>query len=567
MLSMSAFNRRWAGLTLEALSRHGLRHVCIAPGSRSTPLTLAAARHPALTCHTHFDERGLGFFALGLAKVLRAPVALIVTSGTAVANLYPALIEAGLSGEPLVLLTADRPPEQIDCGANQAIRQATLFAEHACATLALPRPSPEIPASWLLSALDEVMHRQRQAGGAVHVNCPFAEPLYGDDTDHHAEWLAPLGDWPAGDAPWLDFAAPSSRIDAAPRWPAISARRGVVVAGQLAPGQARGIAAWAAELGWPLLGDAQSGVAPALAHADLWLGHPLAEACLAQAEVVIQFGARLISKRLSHWLEHMNAAEYWLIDARPGRLDPHHRRGSRYCCAVADWLLAHPASPHPPWATELPALVRLAQAQVASYLGDEMGEAAVAHRLSEILPADGQVLLGNSLSVRLIDALACLPWGYPVYSNRGASGIDGLIATAAGLARASQRPTLAIVGDVSALHDLNSLALLRESYATQAPRVLLVINNDGGAIFDLLPTPAAERERFYRMPHGLSFGHAATLFGLEYSRPADWAELHAALRAAYAGTAAWLIELQVAPGAGAAALKILPQRVRDAVLD
>lgn len=122
-MSVSAFNRRWAAVILEALTRHGVRHICIAPGSRSTPLTLAAAENSAFIHHTHFDERGLGHLALGLAKVSKQPVAVIVTSGTAVANLYPALIEAGLTGEKLILLTADRPPELIDCGANQAIRQ------------------------------------------------------------------------------------------------------------------------------------------------------------------------------------------------------------------------------------------------------------------------------------------------------------------------------------------------------------------------------------------------------------------------------------------------------------
>ena len=142
-MSVSAFNRRWAAVILEALTRHGVRHVCIAPGSRSTPLTLAAAENRAFIHHTHFDERGLGHLALGLAKVSRQPVAVIVTSGTAVANLYPALIEAGLTGEKIILLTADRPPELIDCGANQAIRQPGMFASHPSQTVSLPRPSQE----------------------------------------------------------------------------------------------------------------------------------------------------------------------------------------------------------------------------------------------------------------------------------------------------------------------------------------------------------------------------------------------------------------------------------------
>ncbi|STI74840.1 2-succinyl-5-enolpyruvyl-6-hydroxy-3-cyclohexene-1-carboxylate synthase [Escherichia coli] len=151
-MSVSAFNRRWAAVILEALTRHGVRHICIAPGSRSTPLTLAAAENSAFIHHTHFDERGLGHLALGLAKVSKQPVAVIVTSGTAVANLYPALIEAGLTGEKLILLTADRPPELIDCGANQAIRPAgnVRLSPHAQYFIAAPRPRISPHVGWFL---------------------------------------------------------------------------------------------------------------------------------------------------------------------------------------------------------------------------------------------------------------------------------------------------------------------------------------------------------------------------------------------------------------------------------
>lgn len=163
------------------------------PGSRSTPLTLAAAENPAFIHHTHFDERGLGHLALGLAKVSQQPVAVIVTSGTAVANLYPALIEAGLTGEKLILLTADRPPELIDCGANQAIRQAGMFSSHPSQTLSLPRPTQDIPARWLVSTIDNALAMLH--AGALHINCPFAEPLYGDMNDTGLVWQQRLGDW------------------------------------------------------------------------------------------------------------------------------------------------------------------------------------------------------------------------------------------------------------------------------------------------------------------------------------------------------------------------------------
>lgn len=198
-MSSILFNRRWASVLLEALTRHGVHHVCIAPGSRSTPLTMAAASHPRLHSHTHFDERGLGHLALGLAKVSGQPVAVIVTSGTAVANLYPALIEAGLTGERLILLTADRPPELIDCGANQAIRQQNMFASHPTETLSLPRPTPDISAAWLVSSIDSAMARLDH--GALHINCPFADPLYGEDDDGQQGWSAALGCWWQGETP------------------------------------------------------------------------------------------------------------------------------------------------------------------------------------------------------------------------------------------------------------------------------------------------------------------------------------------------------------------------------
>ncbi|MBS0976377.1 2-succinyl-5-enolpyruvyl-6-hydroxy-3-cyclohexene-1-carboxylic-acid synthase, partial [Serratia rubidaea] len=230
-MSTSVFNRRWAALLLEAVSRHGVRHVCIAPGSRSTPLTLAAAANPAFICHTHFDERGLGHLALGLAKAGREPVAVIVTSGTAAANLYPALIEAGLTGERLVFFTADRPPELIDCGANQAIRQRGLYASHPASSIDLPRPTPDIPARWLVSTVDDAM--ARLSHGALHINCPFAEPLYGGDEREYADWSAALGDWWTGNRPWLRETTAQQTQQAQPDWFFWRQKRGVVVAGRI----------------------------------------------------------------------------------------------------------------------------------------------------------------------------------------------------------------------------------------------------------------------------------------------------------------------------------------------
>ncbi len=390
-MSVSAFNRRWAAVILEALTRHGVRHVCIAPGSRSTPLTLAAAENPAFIHHTHFDERGLGHLALGLAKVSQQPVAVIVTSGTAVANLYPALIEAGLTGEKLILLTADRPPELIDCGANQAIRQAGMFASHPSQTLSLPRPTQDIPARWLVSTIDNALAMLH--AGALHINCPFAEPLYGDMNDTGLVWQQRLGDWWQDEKPWLREARRLAS-DKQRDWFFWRQKRGVVVAGRMSAEEGKKVAQWAQTLGWPLIGDVLSQTGQPLPCADLWLGNA--------------------------------------------------------------------------------------------------------------------------------------------------------------------KSTLAIVGDLSALYDLNALALLRQ---VSAPFVLIVVNNNGGQIFSLLPTPQSKRERFYLMPQNVHFDHAAAMFNLRYHRPENWEELESALAGAWRTPATTVIELVVNDTDGAQTLQQLLAQV------
>ncbi|WP_192457288.1 2-succinyl-5-enolpyruvyl-6-hydroxy-3-cyclohexene-1-carboxylic-acid synthase [Musicola keenii] len=552
-MSTHVFNRHWANVLFETLSRQGVRHVCIAPGSRSTPLTLAAAEHPALICHTHFDERGLGHLALGLAKASGEPVALVVTSGTAAANLYPAVIEAGLTGERLVVLTADRPPELIDSGANQAIRQPGMFASHPSQALTLPRPTPDIPACWLASAIDEAMNRLRH--GALHINCPFAEPLYGKD-DPHADqaWLQALGDWWREPHPWLQGRDATPQAATQPDWTHWRERRGVVVVGRVPADQGLRIARWAQQLGWPLIGDVLSQTGQPLACADLWLTHPQAEE-LNQADIVVQLGASLTSKRLLQWLAAVRPAQYWLVDEMPGRLDPTWHKGRRLMADIGDWLTAHPSIERPLWARQADACARRIGQRVQQYFADDaFGEAQLAHRLPRLLPPDGQFFVGNSLTVRLVDALATLPAGYPVYSNRGASGIDGLISTLAGVQRANGRPTLAVIGDLSALYDVNALALLRQA---PAPLVLVVVNNDGGQIFSLLPTPEQHRDAFYCMPQGVDFSHAAALFGLRYARAADWEQVQTAVTAGWRQCGATLVEVVVEPKAGAEMMRRL----------
>ncbi|KLU15627.1 MULTISPECIES: 2-succinyl-5-enolpyruvyl-6-hydroxy-3-cyclohexene-1-carboxylic-acid synthase [Xenorhabdus] len=554
-MSNSALNRRWAELLLEALTRHGLRHVCIAPGSRSTSLTLAAAKNHKLNCHTHFDERGLGYLALGLAKAGKEPIAVIVTSGTAVANLYPSLIEAGLTGERLVFLTADRPSELIDCGANQAIRQVGMFASHPAQTLALPRPTTEIPASWLVSSIDNAMSNLKQ--GALHINCPFAEPLYGDEVTAHQDWLQTLGDWWQGNEPWLIQPEMYTTLKAVD-WDIWQKKQGIVLAGRMSAEEGNYVAQWAKEMGWPLIGDVLSQTGQPLPCADLWLTHSRTQEILAQGQLVIQFGASLTGKRLLQWQAKCQPEQYWIVDPIAGRLDPENHRGRKFTCSVTDWLREHPAYSRVPWAEELNSWSKSAFKCVETKLTGEFSEAAVAHQLHQLLPEQGQLFVGNSLIVRLVDALGQLPVGYPVYSNRGASGIDGLIATAAGVQRATNKPTLTVIGDISALYDLNSLALLRH---LSEPMLLIIVNNNGGQIFSLLPTPQEERQRFYCMPQDVNFNHVAAMFGLNYAAPQNWPELKRCAQQVWDRKETTLVELKVPSNAGVVCLQELLKQV------
>ena len=569
----------WAELLLEELWRLGLRDVCLAPGSRSAPLTLAAARHGRLRCHLHFDERGLGFMALGLARQSGRPVAVITTSGTAVANLYPAVVEARLNEVPLIVLSADRPIELIDCGANQAIPQAGMFAGYPVFAQNLPAASLAISPRFVLGTVDQLWDAVQQTPGPAHLNCPFSEPFYpGEAPPLPADWLNPVADWQQSEQPLTPLIRPRTILDLPADWPGLATRRGVIVAGLIAdPADAEAVAALATHLGWPLLADAQSQLRQhpaALAVPELALISPPLAAALDQAEVCLQVGGRLIGKTLGRWLESRRWADHWLLDPHARRLSPGYRPQRQLVAAVADWCAtAQAAVPaRPDWYAQANAHHQLyRQIQPALQTWSEL---AITHALSQHW--QGTLMLGNSLPPRLWQTLAApreLPLAQPdqppelpprrLLANRGASGIDGLIATAAGMARAQPHggPLTLLLGDTSALHDLNSLALLR---APHPPLVVVLLNNDGGGIFSLLPAAAAqpEHDACFRLPHGLDFQHAAAQFDLSYQAPTTLDAFLAAYQAACQAPVSTLIECRVPAGDTAARLSALTAAIR-----
>ncbi|MBY5945323.1 2-succinyl-5-enolpyruvyl-6-hydroxy-3-cyclohexene-1-carboxylic-acid synthase [Photobacterium rosenbergii] len=564
----AALNQLWAGLMLEELVRHGVKHICIAPGSRSTPLTLAAAKNGNLAIHTHFDERGLGFLALGLAKAINEPVAVVVTSGTAVANLLPSVVESGLTGEKLVLLTSDRPVELIDCGANQAIRQHGIFSSHVTAFEAIPTPSQEISPAWLLSTVDKVMNQQSQRGGAVHFNCHYPEPLYGDECDF-SNYLQPVQHWLSGEdrfTQYIDAQRNGIAFDAC-HWQSLQGKKGIVVAGRIAPGEWEAVRTLAFELGWPLLADPQAGGSSDWAGFDVWLQNDACRDYLNQADCIIQFGGRLVSKRLGQLLGAKLWQDYWLVDPLPVALDPSFAVTARIQANVAGFatILTEQMEPtkaiHHGWADNLKASSSQCLALVQGKY-TTLNEVSLAANMMDWVGLDTSLFLGNSLIVRLLDMCGRMPQT-ATFANRGASGIDGLIATAAGVQRAVEQPMLCVLGDTSLLYDLNSLALLK---AVNQPLVVLVTNNDGGAIFDLLPVPDAQKDSLYRMPHGLTFEHAAGMFGLGYACPTTLGEAKQAVQDGLATVGATLVEIQTPSGESGELLRAVFKEIKHATL-
>lgn len=598
-------NRLWAKLILEELSRLGIRHVCVAPGSRSTPLIVAAEGNDKLTLHSHFDERGLGFFALGLAKSLKSPVAVIVTSGTAVANLLPAVVESGLTKEKLVLLTADRPVEQINCGANQAIQQAGLFSSHVCDELLLPSPSLAITPQWLLSKIDQSIAMQQQVGGSVHINCPYPEPLYGGEVDF-SEYLVGITKWQASQHTYLSINTPvkNHELDVSvltelyAAMPVVN-KKGLVVIGAIATAEVQAIKVWAGMLGWPIFVDPQAGGSSAWAHYDVWLQNAACREKLAEAEVLVQFGARLVSKRLGQFIAQHDWQDYWLIAEQAGQLDPYHHACKQFISPVSQWLASFSRG-------ELNLQLDDALATDGSILSDvseinrrdrgyEWGhvltqaschvrqfvETNYIDSLTEVsfaatldacltmppLTTPTSLFIGNSLIVRLLDMFVELP-DVAVFSNRGASGIDGLVATAAGVQAGQEQGMICLLGDTSLLYDLNSLALFSKP---KHPCVIVVLNNDGGAIFDMLPVAEQQKQHLYRMPHGFGFKHAAAMFDLDYIQPKTLAEALSAIdhglqpiRDETGKVRTLLIEIETPAGKAAEQLKSLFSEVKDA---
>lgn len=494
-------NYRKAGFIVQELLRLGVRHFFVAPGSRSAPLSMVllriAKQHSGVQCHLHFDERSLGFAALGVAKACRKPVVVLTSSGTAVANLLPAIVEASQLEMPLIALTADRPARLINVGANQAIEQPGIFSHFVRTCLNLPEQKPEPFADVLFGV-------QVRSPGPVHLNVPFEEPLYSELRDVPDILLSDTS------FHYADKPQKHERVS-------IEGADCLILAGSLTPEEASVVLTIAEENNIPIVADADSQLKQHAHPLVLSAGHYVIRTIAEQPpECLLQFGGRIVSKPVNQFIAKFSG-DYRLVTQSSGVLDPtgnanqvqldapqwrdtfvfHLHKQSEFTDAVLTQNEKH-------------------DSMLQQCLGNMFSEYQCVAALSNLLPEAHDLFLGNSLAIRLYDQVAVTKkYSTRIYANRGASGIDGLLATSAGIQLENQQGMTVLLGDLSALYDLNSLYWFRHS---KLNCVIVILNNDGGQIFSMLPA-VNQTDVFaqaFEQPHGLDFKDFASGFGLKF---------------------------------------------------
>ena len=547
----------------QEFERSGVTDACISPGSRSTAIVTGLLRAGGIRPWVVLDERSAGFFAMGMARETRRPVMLVCTSGTAAANYTPAVVEASLSRIPLIVLTADRPPEARDCRAAQTIDQVRMFGSHArwSVDVLTPAAGIDLDAYYRTIACRAVASATQTPAGPVHLNIPMREPLV--DVNEEAAALGGIG------APAQhELLRPYVRIHPArmtSRPESLHAlageirgcERGLIVCGPgAAPGNDRAIPALARKLNWPILADPLSGLR--FGRHDRSLVIDAYDVLLRDArfcgsnqpDAVVQFGDPPVSKALGQFLAH-RPPRLHLIVAEPGTWpDPLHVAtdvaridAAELCTALIGELDDVPDSSR--WTSGWVTASATVRAALDETLAAEgwMFEGKVIAELMRLVPDAALVHVGNSMPVRDLDtfvggasrdlSLAC---------NRGANGIDGVLSTALGAAAARKGPTVLVVGDLSFIHDIGALHIAARH---RIHLLVIVVNNDGGGIFSFLPQVSLGDtfETFFAAPHGLDFERAAEIGRAQYARADSWDQFASAVQRALAKPALHVLEI------------------------
>ncbi|KAE9597953.1 putative 2-succinyl-5-enolpyruvyl-6-hydroxy-3-cyclohexene-1-carboxylic-acid synthase [Lupinus albus] len=573
-------NAVWASLIVEECSRLGLTYFCVAPGSRSSPLAVAASSHELITCISCFDERSLAFHAVGYARGSHIPAVVITSSGTAVSNLLPAVVEASQDFVPLVLLTADRPPELLDCGANQAIDQVNHFGSFVRFFFNLPPPSDQIPARMVLTTLDSAVHQATSSPyGPVHINCPFREPLESSPIGWMSSCLKGLDFWMTNAEPFTKYIhmglSQTCIHDHGEMVEVLNliqrANHGLLLCGAIHTEDEMWAALlFAKHLRWPVVADILSGLRlkklstsfPDIERNFIFvdnLDHALLSDSVKgwlEIDLVIQIGSKITSKRICQVLEECAPFSYIMVDKHPFRHDPSHIITHRIQTTIVNFVACLMKATVPRtvcmWGTSLQLLSKMVDWEIQFQINAEcsLTEPYVAHVISKALSSESALFLGNSMPIRDADMYGhswsicsrsvtsvMLNLDIPinlirVAANRGASGIDGLLSTAIGFAVGCNKKVSFVIGDISLLHDTNGLAILNQR-KLRKPMTIFVINNHGGAIFSLLPLadkvePNIMHQYFYTS-HNILIHGLCTAHGIKHLHVKTKAELEEAL--------------------------------------
>jgi 2-succinyl-5-enolpyruvyl-6-hydroxy-3-cyclohexene-1-carboxylate synthase len=558
---------------VDELARCGMRAACTSPGSRCAPLVLTLAREERLRCYSHIDERCAGFFALGLAKTSELPVAVTCTSGTAAAELAPAAIEAFQARVPLLLLTADRPPELRGNGAGQAIDQLKLFGDAAkwFFEVGTHDASPE-RLRWMRTLACRAYWTSLEGHpGVVHLNFPLREPLVIEDELPEDSTGRSDGRPYIRRSPTVFATAGNSRDgrgEVQLQKLVAAAKRGVVVAGRHERHTPLGeaAAAFCEAAGWPLLADPLSGArrgTAAIAHYDALLRDDSFAAGVVP-DLVIRVGDLPVSKPLRTWLAGLGEIPQVALDPEGAWQDPASILTESLtlepAVALAE-LAASQLAADTDWLAGWRAADEQAAESILGALGprEELSEPAIAAELGVLLPASATLFVASSMPVREIETFWPVRDDPPrVLCNRGANGIDGVVSSAFGAAASADGPVVLLIGDVALAHDIGGLLAAKR---LELKLTIVLVDNGGGGIFDFLPISdapmAAERDIYTRhisTPTSLDFGRAAALYGLAHERVETVPAFRAALERAFS------------PQLGAAIVQVQTDRTSNVAL-
>ncbi|MEK6251887.1 MAG: 2-succinyl-5-enolpyruvyl-6-hydroxy-3-cyclohexene-1-carboxylic-acid synthase [Actinomycetota bacterium] len=544
-------NTALASALVEELARCGVRHAVLSPGSRSTPLAVALWRQPAIEVSVIVDERSAGFFALGAAQATRRPVAVLCTSGTAAANLHPAVAEADEAAVPLLLLTADRPPELRGIGAGQTIDQLKLYGSSTrwfCEVGTHEADDAGLLHYRSVACRAYAAARGEPRPGPVHLNLAWRDPLApvpveGDVTATSPLALEGRGNRPLTAVPHSSAAPEPALLDELAERIAAAPRGLVLVGRQTDVGLRDPVIELAAAAGYPVLAEPTSQIRLGPHDRHLVISHYDAiarlEADALAPDLVVRFGDMPTSKPLRLWLASLDECRQLVVDPGFGWNEPSNRAetlvradASALANGLADRLSgAGSENWTPAWIDA----ERTAAEAVSDQLSriDEPTEPGLQAALGPALGDGDLVYTASSMPIR--DQEAFLPAGDAdvlFLCNRGANGIDGLVSSGIGAAHASGRPTVVLTGDLGLLHDVGGLAALRD---VRTPVRIVVVNNDGGGIFHFLPQEQAmseeEFEALLGTPRRIDVARAADLFGIDYRRVEDLSDLQAAMAA------------------------------------